>query len=120
MLCSVGKQPVAIDGNVVMPSKEDAQEHPQHSALPAMDRGNEEPTDWFFVAACISAALGGIVLCYICIAAYRSYGRAGYDNIAYPTKCSKLKGVQRISLRNIAIDEESTRNIMHPSASYTF
>jgi len=111
---NMGKQPVAVDQNVVMPSNVDKKSHTVSS------QEEEQTTDWFFVAACISAALGAIVLCYIGIAAYRSYGRSGYENIAYPTKCSKLKGFKRISLRNIAIKEESSRNIMHPSASYTF
>jgi len=88
----------------------------------SQENDDGESTDWMFVAACMSAVLGGIILCYICIWAYKSFGRMGYEKIAYPTKCSKLKGIRRISLRNIVVNEES-KNIMHPSvysASYTF
>merc|ERR1739842_197877 len=81
----------------------------------------EDSTDWMFVAACISAVLGAIVLCWVCIGVYR---RSGYEPIGYPTQCSKLKGIQRIYLRNIGrTDPEEQRSVMHPSgrlASYTF
>ena len=95
-------------------------------------------SDWMLMAAFISAILGLFVLVYICIYAYKQYGRVEYERIGGPIDASSMKGasklnralgkVRRISLRNIGrknngndeyYDEES-RNIMHPSASYTF
>ena len=96
------------------------------------DNPQNSSTDWMLIAAFISSIMGLFVLVYICIWAYKQCGRVEYEKIGTgmngPSKLNRALGkVKRISLRNIGknknnddcYDEES-RNIMHPSASYTF
>ena len=87
-------------------------------------------TDWMFIAATCSSMLGLFVLIYICIWAYKSFGRKEYEQIGHslngsgPSRMNqKLGKVRKISLRSSIIgivDDEEQRNIMHPSKSYTF
>eukprot|EP00483_Globobulimina_turgida_P006906 UN06919 len=84
-------------------------------------------TDWMFIAALCSSMLGLFILIYICIWAYKTYGRQEYESIPSLDKSSKMSGkfggLRKISLRNIGIkknDNEEVKGIMHPSASYTF
>ena len=76
-----------------------------------------------FVAALVSAILGAVVLCGVCVQQKLFTSGKGYEHIpevnAYPAKKEKLASVKRISL-HVASDEQ--RHIMnaHPVGSYTF
>eukprot|EP01083_Nonionella_stella_P004738 13773_1 len=92
--------------------------------------GGEHQTssDWMFIAALCSSVLGLFVLVYICVWAYRSYGRKEYESISSGLSSANVcaKGRKRISLRNIEISDDimdadnEQKSIMHPSSSYTF